>query len=240
MHNLWDKKSNKYQRFAGQTSEFQKRILSELAALGVSFKGKSVVDIGCGTGVWTLLIAKEAARVTGVDNSGGMLEILRKDARKFGISNVETIEKSWDEFKTDEVFDVAITTMSPALRDERDFERFSALGRLKIYLGWAAPRTSDLLEPFFERYGRKTANFMLSSKLEAWLTARDVKFSKKNFSETRVVRRDAAEALENVCWHLDINALKYDVEDVEAMLAPFCEEGFVNETINSQMTLFTF
>lgn len=81
---------------------------------------------------------------------------------------------------------------------------------------------------------------MLSSKLETWLATRGVKFSKKNFSETRVVKRDAAEALENVCWHLDINALKYDVKDVEAMLAPFCEEGFVNETINSQMTLFTF
>ncbi|MFC2429141.1 MAG: hypothetical protein ACFNTA_09355 [Campylobacter sp.] len=81
---------------------------------------------------------------------------------------------------------------------------------------------------------------MLSNKLEARLRARGVKFSKKSFSETRVVRRDAAEALENVCWHLDINALKYDVKDVEAMLAPFCEEGFVNETINSQMTLFAF
>nr|WP_315018131.1 hypothetical protein [uncultured Campylobacter sp.] len=67
-----------------------------------------------------------------------------------------------------------------------------------------------------------------------------VKFSKKNFSETRVVKQDAAEALENVCWHLDINALKYGVKDVEAMLALFCKEGFVNETIKSQMTLFTF
>ena len=80
---------------------------------------------------------------------------------------------------------------------------------------------------------------MLYSKLEARLTARSAKFSKKIY-QTRVVKRDAAEALENVCRHLDINALKYGVKDAEAMLAPFCEEGFVNETINSQMTLFTF
>lgn len=76
---------------------------------------------------------------------------------------------------------------------------------------------------------------MLSNKLKARLTARDAKFSK-----TGAVKQDAAEAPENVCRHLDINALKYDAKDVEAMLAPFCEEGFVNETISSQTTLFTF
>jgi hypothetical protein len=85
----------------------------------------------------------------------------------------------------------------------------------------------------------KTANFMLYSKLEARLTARGAKFSKKIY-QTIAVKQDAAQALKNVCRHLDINALKYGVKDAEAMLAPFCEEGFVNETINSQMTLFTF
>ncbi len=66
---------------------------------------------------------------------------------------------------------------------------------------------------------------MLSNKLEERLRARGAKFSKKSFSETRAVKQDAAQALKNVCWHLDINALKYGVKDVEAMLASFSKRA---------------
>lgn len=61
---------------------------------------------------------------------------------------------------------------------------------------------------------------MLYSKLEARLRARGAKFSKKIY-QTIAVKQDTAQALENVCRPLDINALKHGVKDVEAMLALF-------------------
>src|SRR5579859_8007718 len=46
---------------------------------GVQIRGKSVVDVGCGTGRhWSKLLAQEPAELIGYDVSPGMLEQLRR------------------------------------------------------------------------------------------------------------------------------------------------------------------
>src|ERR1700735_3473519 len=40
-------------------------------------QGERILDLGCGTGYLTNLIAQAGARVTGIDNSPAMLEIAR-------------------------------------------------------------------------------------------------------------------------------------------------------------------
>jgi cyclopropane fatty-acyl-phospholipid synthase-like methyltransferase len=52
--------------------------------------GDVVLDVGCGTGQYTLPIARTAARVVGIDPSQPMLDHLEARARTEGITNVET------------------------------------------------------------------------------------------------------------------------------------------------------
>ena len=52
--------------------------------------GKTVLDIGAGTGRLTLLLAPEAAHVIAVDRAPAMLEITAERAATAGYSNVET------------------------------------------------------------------------------------------------------------------------------------------------------
>ena len=62
------------------------------------FKGKSVLDAGCGTGEETLFLAQLGAdRVVGLDSSEGSIEYARKAAQEAGIENVE--------FRVDSVLD---------------------------------------------------------------------------------------------------------------------------------------
>jgi 2-polyprenyl-3-methyl-5-hydroxy-6-metoxy-1,4-benzoquinol methylase len=51
-------------------------------------KGKSVLDIGCGSGIYSVDFARRGAkRVLGVDFSGNMLDLAREEAKKHGLSD---------------------------------------------------------------------------------------------------------------------------------------------------------
>lgn len=56
----------------------------------------SVLDIGCGTGALSIPIAKKVRSVTGIDFSAKMLDIIRSDAEKQSITNLQTKYVSWD------------------------------------------------------------------------------------------------------------------------------------------------
>ena len=75
MKEMWDKKAASYPRFTGAPSEFQTRLYAKIAEFGVKFDAKSLADIGCGTGVHTLLLAGICREVTGMDISDEMLKI---------------------------------------------------------------------------------------------------------------------------------------------------------------------
>lgn len=56
---------------------------------------RSVLEIGAGTGVFTIPLAKRVPRVTVIDPSPGMLGVLRHNLKLENLSNVEIIEGSW-------------------------------------------------------------------------------------------------------------------------------------------------
>ncbi|WP_297948064.1 bifunctional 2-polyprenyl-6-hydroxyphenol methylase/3-demethylubiquinol 3-O-methyltransferase UbiG [uncultured Campylobacter sp.] len=96
--NSWDKKSESYAKFSGEPGDFGKRVFEILRGWGVSFAGKSVLDVGAGTGVYSLYLASLGAKVTAIDSSEGMLRELRRSAEEFGISLQNVLNLSFAEF----------------------------------------------------------------------------------------------------------------------------------------------
>jgi len=96
--NSWDKKSESYAKFSGELGDFGKRVFEILRGWGVSFAGKSVLDVGAGTGVYSLYLASLGAKVTAIDSSEGMLRELRCSAEEFGISLQNVLNLSFAEF----------------------------------------------------------------------------------------------------------------------------------------------
>ena len=96
--NSWDKKSESYAKFSGELGDFGKRVFEILRGWGVSFVGKSVLDVGAGTGVYSLYLASLGAKVTAIDSSEGMLRELRRSAQEFGISLQNVLNLSFAEF----------------------------------------------------------------------------------------------------------------------------------------------
>ncbi len=96
--NSWDKKSESYAKFSGELGAFGKRVFEILRGWGVSFAGKSVLDVGAGTGVYSLYLASLGAKVTAIDSSEGMLRELRRSAEEFGIPLQNVLNLSFAEF----------------------------------------------------------------------------------------------------------------------------------------------
>ena len=96
--NSWDKKSESYAKFSGELGDFGKRVFAILRGWGVSFAGKSMLDVGAGTGVYSLYLASLGAKVTAIDSSEGMLRELRRSAQEFGIGLQNVLNISFAEF----------------------------------------------------------------------------------------------------------------------------------------------
>ena len=225
--NLWDKKAKTYARFSPTLNKIQKQSFEEFQKLGLDFKDKSVIDIGCGTGVWTLHLAFLAKEILALDNSKAMLEILQEDASKLGLSNIKSVNLSFEDFMRENAnlrFDIAFLSMSPALQN--DYKHFLNLAQKKIYLAWADLRKSDFLDPIFKHFKTEFKGFY-KQDFESFLLENDIDFHKVIFEERRVVKRTREEAIENALWHLDMNGIKVEKNELESLILEDVREKIV-------------
>lgn len=58
-------------------------------------KDASVLDIGAGTGAWSILLAKVARKITAIEPSHDMRSLLRDKLKKERINNVEVLNGNW-------------------------------------------------------------------------------------------------------------------------------------------------
>ncbi len=77
----------------------------------IAGKNHSLLEIGAGTGRFTLEAAPLVRQVTAVDISGNMLDIMSKKAKEKGISNIKQICGNFMEIPFKEKFDI-ITSFS--------------------------------------------------------------------------------------------------------------------------------
>jgi len=117
----WNKRADTYPRFSEQTSGIEDRVIGLAEKSGISFSGKTVLDIGCGTGRFTIRIAKKAKHVTGTDISENMLNIMREDMESEGLKNVEIVHADWTKFPDGRRWDITMATLTPALKGRGQF-----------------------------------------------------------------------------------------------------------------------
>jgi SAM-dependent methyltransferase len=157
---FWDRKAKKYPLpFAEKCLEETERMLRIVKQQGVVFAGKEVLDIGCGTGIYTLPIAREAASVTGLDFSETMLDRLNGEIKQHHIKNVKTLHANWRTFDIssngfEKVFDIVWTAMSMGVTNKGDVKKMEQCSKTWcVYVGWGNKRKNTLMEEVFKEYG---------------------------------------------------------------------------------------
>ncbi len=88
----WDKKAVSFAK-RNKDSSFVHLFIKNLPDLA----GKSVLDIGAGPGTLSIPIARRASRITAIDYSKKMLEVLNENAARNNLTNITTIQCSWED-----------------------------------------------------------------------------------------------------------------------------------------------
>lgn len=89
-----DSKNYEYKRFSSIAGKYSDQVHKEIL-LGFNdlWKNKRILDVCCGTGRFSLEVAKKGATVTSLDFSRGMLDILNQKAKELSVSkNIHPVQ----------------------------------------------------------------------------------------------------------------------------------------------------
>lgn len=73
-------------------------------------KGSNIADFGCGPGLYTSQLAKNGARVTGIDFSERSIMYARDQAEQFGLP-IQYINQNYLDYSTEDRFDIILMIM---------------------------------------------------------------------------------------------------------------------------------
>jgi SAM-dependent methyltransferase len=156
---FWEMKALRYPLpFDKGTIEKTISVISMAKEKGVEIQGGKILDIACGTGIYTLPLAKEAEHVTGLDSSETMIKRLKNEAKKHHISNLDIIKGSWKDTDIDnrglkKTFDIVWTSMSMAVKDKEDFMKMEACSLdWCVFIGWGRTNRNPIMEEAFRTH----------------------------------------------------------------------------------------
>jgi SAM-dependent methyltransferase len=106
----------------------------------------TLVDIGPGTGRWTIPLAKTIKSVTAIEPTSAMVDMLRENLDSAGLGNVDILSQTWED-ATPSIHDIAVCAHgmydSPDLAAfVRKMERFS---RKRCYLAVRLPPADGIM-----------------------------------------------------------------------------------------------
>ncbi len=157
---FWASKALRYPRpFDPETERQNRELFSLVESRGVSFAAATILDVGCGTGVHSLALARRAAHVVGLDSSAAMLDIFERERVAAGIENAQSWLVSWKELDIDAVglakaYDIAWASMTPAVSTVEDLSKLQHCARRWcVYIGWGRVRRNVFWQDLYARHG---------------------------------------------------------------------------------------
>ena len=118
---FWDRRARGFHRATKDTiarDPFFLRLRNEVTPQ------TSVLDVGAGTGRFTVALAPQAQHIIAVEPSAVMLDYLRRDAREQGLTNISYVQTTWQDAPDDLHADIVIC--SHVLYPIRDIVPFLA------------------------------------------------------------------------------------------------------------------
>lgn len=119
----------------------------------------TVLDIGCGSGQYSIGISKYCKSVVGIDFSSNMINQARKNVERYVVKNVEFFEVDWKNVDLDQKpysdgFDVVFAHTTPALSSEKAFHKMRAVCNGKCFISLPTRRSDRLLEGALAMIGK--------------------------------------------------------------------------------------
>ena len=130
----WDKEAKIYDLRMLQDNRRVQDVINILRQKGVLTKKADVLEIGCGTGLYSVELSKYSNSVTSVDISEAMGEVLNHKIQALHIDNIKFKLIDWDTVDVEKEglnqrFDISLSALNPALNSLEALEKFCKTSR---------------------------------------------------------------------------------------------------------------
>lgn len=174
----WNARARTFPRFEEGEQTYEAGMLRRILDAGVDFSGKSVLDVGSGSGMYTLRLARMAQSVTAMDVSDEMLRLLQEDAATMGINNIVTVHSGWNDFDANHRFDIVFASMTPAIDSDESREKLMrfASGWI-VFMGFAKRMPSNIMQGLYKHYSITPKAFSDAQDMRRWLDAKGIAYT---------------------------------------------------------------
>lgn len=249
---FWDFKADRGYPRADDKPAPVADVLAALAEAGIDPTGLTVLDVGCGTGSYTLPLARMAKRIVATDLSPRMLMVLEEGARAWGLNNVQTHCAAWDTVDVgglgwERRFDLVFAAMTPALATFEGFCSWQACSReWCAVIGWGRRRENAVWEKLYAELGFPFVVPPGIKQVAAHLKALGRVVAIRWFDVAWESEAGIDDAVDDLIWHLRLGGSGVDSdsttlrERVRQAIEPYVENGVVRHTTRAEEGLMVW
>lgn len=237
---VWDASADEFKDFP--VPSWDDDLFLEMMAQEVSFGPETtVLDIGCGSGVYSIALSDKVKRVTGIDLSKTMVKYAREKAEAAGCGNVEFIGGDFRTMDFDEPYDVVIAHLTPAVSDGETFRKMMDLTRQYCAIAKPVRRTDSILDELrkiigAEPGGKRMDDEFLRAFSAVWLSGKIP--TVRSYPDVWRNSRSLDTALEIYGNRLITTDLDDDQRSrIADYLASVAEDGVVTERIDTTVMI---
>ncbi|MBB6670846.1 class I SAM-dependent methyltransferase [Cohnella nanjingensis] len=138
------------QSFSEEGRKRTKRIMNWLEGQGIEFENASVLDIGAASGVFSVPFAERGSRVTAVETSPPLIELLEENISNFAEDQVKIVPVPFEEIDVEakgwnRAFDLVFVSMSPVIHNWESVEKVLQCARKYCYISMPVVPTEHSL-----------------------------------------------------------------------------------------------
>jgi ubiquinone/menaquinone biosynthesis C-methylase UbiE len=171
-------------------------------------KEDTVLDLGCGEGSITIPLAKKAKKITAVDSSKRMLEILESKYIDQSINNINIIEEDLEDVTLDEVGKHDIVLLSRSINGiykiKETLANIKDIANKYVYITIFGPNNWKFEKDFYDLIGKEDHGFAPYNYLFNILISMKIYPNVENLEiKSNRTYESIDDAIANGKWNLD-------------------------------------
>jgi SAM-dependent methyltransferase len=126
---FWNQFAPSYHKILRAVFPANQKLVHSWRERGLIDASTRVLDVGSGPGTYTLPLAEAAGRVTALDTSARMLEVLQQEAAERQLNNIEVKLANWHDISGQKEYDLVLAANCPVIADRKSLFKMNQMSR---------------------------------------------------------------------------------------------------------------